>query len=176
MADKVSLRIGERLEVNIRGFPIEGMTAFVPPGPSLLRRTGILEYAFSGEVEATQSEPVGRRSGQVWNQLLLRCGLPVTLNYFGPLASESELARDVSGRGAEVGSYLAGMMVAKAEISFVHPSGLIRIFGAKLERIAIVKVGAHDGVSVEHFQADTLDWAEVVGAHGTILDIEASIE
>ncbi len=178
MADRGLLTIGEALEVNIRGFPLDGLTFLVSSSAKTLDRTGLLEYVFAGEIEAVRTEPVSSRPGQVWQQVLLNCGVPITLNYFGagpfPLRLNSREASALAH--FSIGGFIAGVMVAMADVSFVDPSALARGFEAKLMGISVVRLGGKAVVEFERNQGNHLAWSEVGSALGGVIEIDVVAE
>lgn len=125
-----ALRVGNSISVSLIGYrggtvdaPIRPMPCYISTsGRKTLTRTGLLEYAFSGQIlESKKRKWIGSIE---YREVLLDCGLRIIFaEYFGRATGAIEDLEQPANREFTKGRYLSGLMLLCAHIvwSFRDP-------------------------------------------------------
>lgn len=115
--------------------------------------------------------------GGVWQQVLIDCGFPVVLEYFGsePL-SLLPLARDeapVEISKDNVGAFIGGIVNLRAEISFSSRRSIALPVKARVNSIDVVRVNEKSVIEQETVRRIDFLSPDGKGALGVILEFES---
>jgi len=174
LGDRGLLTVGDVLESDLRGFPVGYLAFPIPRGTKVLRRTGVFEYLFGGEIRQVRSETIPDHPGHVWQQVLLDCGLPMTIHHigWGPLPLRGDLDAPKEVTSTSVGAYIGGVVVLMADISFFSPRRLAPGVDAKVIGVEVMRV--KEGAVIEAESVRSIDFLspDGKGALGAILEID----
>lgn len=176
MEDRGLLNLGDDLEVDFRGQPVERFAFFVPGHTKIFRRTGVFECLIAGEIMRVQVQPSSTIRGGVWQQVLIDCGFPVVLEHFGsePLSllpvARDEAPLEISKNN--VGAFIGGVIILKAEISFSSRRSIAPPVKAKVDSIDVVRITEESVIEQETVRRIDFLSPNGKGALGVILELE----
>lgn len=138
------LSVGLDISVTIVGYPGSTLAVEVPildcylakGGKKALVRTGLAEYAFSGEILELRKEE--RRGGTVYQEALVDCGVPIIFAARGfPAITATELD-SLSALELSKGRYLSGLIWLNGLISYREPALIEQRLKARVVSIAVI--------------------------------------
>lgn len=143
------LIVGHAISLELVGNPGNTLGVSVPAldtfmadeGKKQLLRTGIAEYAFSGEIRQTVSQQMpGNIVGQeiFYVETLLDCGLPIVFVTQGISTISPDDFDRRGNREFIVGRYLSGLMSLRGHISFREPALISAEIQAKIVSISVI--------------------------------------
>lgn len=123
------LHVGERISCELIGYwggalgqEVQSLPSYQSrEGSKLLRRTGLVEYAFCGEIRSVQTLQDYGGPGLAYQETLTDCGLPIILVSHGLVAVSAWNLDDPTHSEISVGRYLSGLTLLDARISFRYP-------------------------------------------------------
>ena len=174
MGDRGLLSVGDALEADLRSLPVGYLTFHLPKGTKMLQRTGMFEYLFGGEIRQVRSDAIPDHPGHVWQQVLLDCGLPMTIVHigWGPLRVRGGLEAAKEITPSSIGTYIGGAIILTAEISFFSPRRLAPGVEAKVCTIEIVRAKEGTVIEPERVQSINFNSLGIGETLGAILEID----
>jgi hypothetical protein len=147
------LTIGRVIKLELLGFwggslgqEFQALQAFqTRAGDKTLRRLGIVEYAFGGQVLEVRSIENFAGPGIRYTEILLDCGVPIVLTTIGSVGPWAENTEDKTVRGVTVERFLSGLMLLDGRISFRYPQLITRELEAKVTGIRTLDLVGHSG-------------------------------
>jgi len=131
------------------GIEIPALDTFMADsGRKVLARTGLAEYAFSGEIVKTEARRgAGRHAGFdiVYRETLLDCGLPIIYATEGIPTISPDDVDDPGNREFKPRRYLSGLMSLQALISFREPELISAEIKAKVLSVGTIEIFPSSG-------------------------------
>ncbi len=161
----MDLAVGSRIGIDLIGHPgstsgsgFSALDAYIADtGATALRRIGLAEYAFSGQIRKIQSIEDYAGKGYVYREVLVDCGVPliyVTLGFpgFSPLDLD-----ELSNHELSVGRYLSGLAMLEGLNSVRDPQLIDEGVSGWIRSIGVVEVAPTTARFGESREVQTID-------------------